>query len=164
MSTVTTPPQAMPNLPPQKIQRRCFLKKLARSRPLVRSRDRQARHQGLIPEAEPGHAGEEPGDVRGGSGRGCSTTVFVVRDIFAGAAGAEVRACRSRSGSGSRCCSRISPKPWRKRAARRRPTACARPRPTRWPSASPPSGKIEAGTSLGACARATWSSPATRAS
>jgi K+-transporting ATPase ATPase B chain len=29
---------------------------------------------------------------------------------------------RSRSGCGSRCCSRISPKPWRKAAARRRPT------------------------------------------
>ena len=36
---------------------------------------------------------------------------------------------RSRSGCGSRCCSPISPKPWRKAAARRRPTRCARPRP-----------------------------------
>ena len=34
--------------------------------------------------------------------------------------------CRSRCGCGSRCCLRTSPRRWRKGAARRRPTRCAR--------------------------------------
>ena len=37
--------------------------------------------------------------------------------------------CRSRCGSGSRCCLPTLPKPWPKDAARRRPTRCARPSP-----------------------------------
>ena len=40
-----------------------------------------------------------------------------------------------RSGSGSRCCSPILPKRWRKAAARRRPPACARRARTRWRAA-----------------------------
>ena len=61
------------------------------------------------------------------------TTVFLIRDIFTGGAESGFQ-FRSRSGSGSRCCSPTSPKPWRKRAERLRPTPCARPRPMRWQS------------------------------
>ena len=61
--------------------------------------------------------------------------------------------CRSPSGSGSRCCSRTSPRPWRKRAARRRPTRCARPRPTRSPSASAGGGRLETGPGFAAPGR-----------
>ena len=61
------------------------------------------------------------------------TTVFLIRDMFTGAAGSASR-CRSRSGSGLRCCSPTSPRPWPKRAARPRPIPCARPRRTPWPS------------------------------
>ena len=42
---------------------------------------------------------------------------------------------RSPPGSGSPCCSPISPKQWRKAAARRRPTRCAARAPTRAPTA-----------------------------
>jgi len=44
------------------------------------------------------------------------TTVFLVRDIFR-ALEASGFPCKSPSGSGLPCCSRTSPKPWRKRAA-----------------------------------------------
>ena len=51
--------------------------------------------------------------------------------------------CRSRCGCGSRCCSPTSPKPWRKAAARRRPTPCARRARRRWPIAKRENGEIE---------------------
>ncbi len=56
------------------------------------------------------------------------TTVLAVRD-FAGGPASPASPFRSRCGCGSPCCSPTSPKPWRKAAARRRPTRCARPRP-----------------------------------
>ena len=40
---------------------------------------------------------------------------------------------RSRSGCGSPCCSPTSPKRWPRAGARRRPSSCAAPRPTRSP-------------------------------
>ncbi len=64
------------------------------------------------------------------------TTVFLIRDMFTGAGGSDFES-RSRSGSGSRSSSRTSPKPWPKRAARRKPTACAKRRPMSWPNGSP---------------------------
>ena len=46
------------------------------------------------------------------------TTVFLIRDLFTGGGAASGSSSRSRCGSGSRCCSPTSPKPWRKRAAK----------------------------------------------
>ena len=43
--------------------------------------------------------------------------------------GSSASACRSRCGSGSRCSSPISPKPWPKAAAKRKPTRCAKHAP-----------------------------------
>ena len=57
------------------------------------------------------------------------TTVLLVRDARRQRGAASASSSRSPPGSGSPCCSPTSPKPWRKAAARRRPTACARPRP-----------------------------------
>ena len=56
--------------------------------------------------------------------------------------------CRSRSGCGSRCCSRTSPKRWRKAAARRRPTLCAKRAPKPWPIACCPTAQTETGAEL----------------
>ena len=53
------------------------------------------------------------------------TTFALVRDA-AGAARSSASSSSSRSGSGSRSCSPTSPRRWRKGAARRRPTSCAR--------------------------------------
>ena len=71
------------------------------------------------------------------------TTVFLIRDIAHGRQRTSDFRFRSHCGSGSRCCSPTSPKPWRKRAARPRPTRCARRRPTRWRSGSSPERRIE---------------------
>ena len=54
------------------------------------------------------------------------TTILLIATRAAGEADS-VSICRSRCGCGSRCCSPTSPKPWRKAAARLRPTPCARP-------------------------------------
>ena len=50
------------------------------------------------------------------------TDVLLVRDVFATGASSDSTS-KSRSGCGSPCCSRISPKPWRKAGARRKPKA-----------------------------------------
>ncbi len=49
------------------------------------------------------------------------TTVFVIKDAITKAPDTSSSASRSRCGCGSRSCSRTSPKPWQRRAARRRP-------------------------------------------
>ncbi len=62
------------------------------------------------------------------------TTILLIQGVLAHTA-ALLSTCRSRCGCGSRCCSPTSPKPWRKGAARPRPTRCARPRARPRPSA-----------------------------
>ena len=59
------------------------------------------------------------------------TTVLLVRDVVTARRPASASSCRSRSGSGSPCCSPTSPKRWPRDAARRRPTRCARRGPRR---------------------------------
>ena len=59
------------------------------------------------------------------------TTILFLRDIVRRAAASRLLPSRSISGSGSRCCSPISPKPSPRAAARPRPHLCAKPRPTR---------------------------------
>ena len=54
------------------------------------------------------------------------TTFDLVRDRMLASQPDSDSSCRSRCGSGSRCSSRISPKPWPKAAAKRRPTRCAK--------------------------------------
>ncbi len=108
-------------------------------------------------EAESGHAGEEPGDVRRRSRRGADHGVPGPRHRRP-ARPESASSSRSPCGSGSRCCSPTSPRRWRKRAARRRPTRCARPRPTSWPSGSVAAGAIETGVRPRRCAPATSSS------
>ena len=65
------------------------------------------------------------------------TTVLLVRDLATGAGGTRLLVPDRRSGSGSRCCSPTSPRPWPRAAARRRPPRCGapapRPRPSSWP-------------------------------
>ncbi len=82
-----------------------------------------------ISEAEPAVADEKPRDVRHRSGG-------VPHDRLAllpsGERAAGVRPAGGRSGSGSRCCSPTSPRPWPRGGARRRPTRSARPVPRRW--------------------------------
>ena len=97
--------------------------------PAVRSGDRQAGNGGILRQAEPGHLAEEPGDVRRRGGRRDHHHLPDPRSVH--------RRQRHRfpgpdlaCGSGSRSCSRTSPKPWRKRAARPRQMLCARPRRT----------------------------------
>ena len=51
--------------------------------------------------------------------------------------------CRSRSGCGSPCCSRTSPKPWPKAAARLRPTRCAKRGRKPWRIGYVEDGEIE---------------------
>ena len=63
--------------------------------------------------------------------------------LFQAAARRSRSICRSRCGCGSPCCSRTSPRPWRKAAARRRPTRCARRAPKPWPIACHDDGGIE---------------------
>ena len=62
------------------------------------------------------------------------TTVLFVRDLAHGPRRPRLHRSRSRSGSGSRCCSPTSPRRWPRAAARRRPTRCARRATTPRPS------------------------------
>ena len=71
------------------------------------------------------------------------TTVFVIKDAVTGAGGPALRNSDRAHGCGSPCCLPTSPKPWPKPAAKRRPTICARRRPTRWPRSFLPNGKFE---------------------
>ena len=59
------------------------------------------------------------------------------------AAGPRLRAARSRSGSGSPCCSPTSPRRWPRGAARRRPTRCAAARTETVGNAAAPDGTVE---------------------
>ena len=54
------------------------------------------------------------------------TTFVLLATLIAGAADTRASRSSSRSGSGSRCCSRTSPRRWPKAGARRRPTRCGR--------------------------------------
>ena len=78
---------------------------------------------------------QEPGDVRGRGRRRADHGHLHPRPR---SPAASISASRSRSscGCGSRCCSPISPKPWPKAAARRRPRRCARPARRPRPSSS----------------------------
>ena len=60
------------------------------------------------------------------------TTYYFFKELLTHARGHAGSSGRSRSGSGSPCCSPTSPRRWRRGAARRRPTRCARPRPRAW--------------------------------
>ena len=113
-----------------------------RARPLVRSAHRAARHRRFVRQAEPGDAGEEPGDVRGGGRRGAHHRPDVP-DARNGRRRASASSCRSPHGCGLPSCSRISRKPWRKAAAKPRPTACARRRPTAEAKKLVANGKVE---------------------
>ena len=88
--------------------------------------------EGVVRQTGAATHGAKPGDVRG-AGR------QRVHHARAGPGAATGRArlgfsSSSRCGSGSRCCSRISPRRWPKAGARPRPTRCARPAGRRRPS------------------------------
>ncbi len=129
MSTVTVPPvERKPEIKRETAQHSSPGRSGA---PAVRSRNPEARDQRIVREAEPEAGGEEPGDVcrRSGGGaddgvchQGCDRRRWRRSSL----------AFRSPCGCGLPCCSPISRKPWRRRAAKRRPMPCARPRPTRW--------------------------------
>ena len=91
---------------------------------------------------------EEPGDVRG-RGRRSAHHVFLIRDLFTGAAGSAFSS-RSRCGSGSRSCSPTSPKRWPKPAARRRRIALRKTKTDALAKRLTAGGKIEqvAGSAL----------------
>ena len=84
-----------------------------------------------LAQAAPAHDGEEPGHVRR-RGRQRADDGPARRSTPSPAGPASASSSRSRSGSGSPCCSPTSPKRWRRGAARRRRTRCARrgPRPS----------------------------------
>ena len=95
----------------------------ARARPLFDRRHRPARARRLVPQARPAHPVPQPGDVRGRtSAASCTTVLWLAGARRATARRRPASSSRSRSGSGSRCCSRTSPRRWPKGAARRRPT------------------------------------------
>ena len=118
-------------------------KKLARSRPLFDPEIVQPGGAAVVRQAQPGHAAQEPRDVRGRGGRRCSPRCSSSATSSPGGAGVHVRRADRRCGCGSPSCSRTSPRRWPRRAARRRPTRCARPRPTcsasAWSAAARPS-------------------------
>ena len=87
-----------------------------------------------VPKLDPRRAVQEPGDVHRRGRQPADDDRLRSRNWSAAPATRCSRA-RSRSGSGSRCCSPTSPRRWPKAAARRRPPRCARPRPR-----PPPSG------------------------
>ena len=70
------------------------------------------------------------------------TTILMFRTLAAGGADS-VSNCRSRPGCGSRCCSRISPKPWPKAAAKRRPTVLRKTKTDAMAKKLSANGKIE---------------------
>ena len=70
------------------------------------------------------------------------------------AAATSASSCRSPSGSGSPCCSPISPRRWPKAAARRRPTRCGGRRPRPSPTRSAPTDRTRS-CRRRRCARAT---------
>ena len=78
-------------------------------------------------QARSARAGAQPGDFRHRGGLGSSSPA----SSSATSSRRRLRRCspaRSRSGCGSRCCSPISPRRWRRDAARRRPRALRRSR------------------------------------
>ena len=105
--------------------------KLARARPLFDPEIVARAHRGVVRQAEPGDAAEEPGDVRGRGRRGA-------HDALPGAATSSTGAAASRFERADRplalvhgAVRQLRRSDGRRRAARRRPTRCARPRPTR---------------------------------
>ena len=97
----------------------------------VRPGDHQARGGRCVHETRSAPGGEEPGHVRGRGRQRRSPPTTGSRD-WSRTTAQRCLSGRSRSGSGSPCCSPTSPRRWPKGAARRRPTRCAKPRPTRW--------------------------------
>ena len=91
----------------------------------LRPRDRRARDRRLVHEARPALAGAQSRDVRRRGRRGGDDASFSCATSSSHGGDAGLRLRRSRRGSGSRCCSRTSPKRWPKAAARRKPTPCA---------------------------------------
>ncbi len=108
----------------------------------VRSGDRVARAARVVRQAESGDAAQEPGDVRRRGRRRADDGVRGARHRHRRRR-YRVRHADLRSGCGSRCCSRTSPRRWPRPAARRRPTRCARRRPKSSASRSVNDGKIE---------------------
>ncbi len=95
----------------------------------VRARDPPAGRRRVVSEAEPAVPDEEPRHVRH---RGGGVPDDRLALLPAGERAAGLRPPGGRSGSGSRCCSPTSPRPWPRAGARPRPTRCARPAPGRW--------------------------------
>ena len=85
MSTVTTPPTSKEHAL-QDDPTSLLPKKLARSRPLFDREIVISRGPRFVPEAESGHADEEPGDVRRGSGRRADHGVSDPRFVHGGPA------------------------------------------------------------------------------
>ena len=82
------------------------------------------------------------------------TTVLLVRDVLR-TRDSSASICRSRCGCGLPCCSPISPKPWRKGAARPRPRRCARPGRKRSPIGCCPTAGLKR-SPVPNCVPATW--------
>ena len=93
----------------------------------------QARRDRRVQQARSAPAGAQSGDLRHRSRLGRRDASFRPRSRRRRTA-PRCSPARSPPGCGSPCCSPISPKRWRKGAARRRPTRCARRAPTRRPS------------------------------
>ncbi len=86
MSTVTTPPQAMPNKPPAEDPTSLLPKKLARSRPLFDPEIVKRAVKASFLKLNPVTLGKNPVMFVVEVGA-LLTTVFVVRDVFNGATG-----------------------------------------------------------------------------
>ena len=123
-------------------------------RDIVKRGDRATRFRKLAPQ----HVAKNPVMfvVEVGS---LLTTLLFVRDLVAPRPRDARRSgspARSRSGSGSRCCSPTSPRRWPRGAARRRRTRCARCARRRRRAGWSTGGGEESACRRRRCARATW--------
>ena len=126
MSTTMLPNPIQP--PPQEDPTSLLPKKLVRARPLFDPEIVRRATQASFVKLNPITLDEEPGDVCGRGGRGAYDGVPDPRHVHRRAP-ASASAFKSHCGSGLRCCLQTSPKPWRRRAEKLKPTACAKPRP-----------------------------------
>ncbi len=159
MSTTLTPPEQTPSERPSVDTSditSLLPKKLAKSRPLFDPEILSRAIMDSFRKLNPVTLAKNPGDLRCRSGRGDDHRHLGPRHAFT-APRARVSRCRSPCGCGSPCCSRTSPKPWRKRAAKRRPIRCAKPRPTAWRRRFCPTDRRKR-SRRPSCARATSSS------
>ena len=141
-TTTTLPPAPAPVAPSPSTRRALIPKKLVRARPLFDPEILRRALKDSFVKLNPVTLMKNPVIFVVEVGAALVTAVPRPRHRRPAPA-ASASSCRSTSGSGSRCCSRTSPKRWRKRAARPRPTRCARPRPTRSPTALADGGRIE---------------------